>query len=211
MARHGPHRPARKVGRSWRAPDRGPPRRTSRVRRPRDKGGELVRADWLWPAAHGWKVRGNRRRACIRRVVPRSAPAPDGRLSDLLRGAPTRREPRAPHRADRPLEVDAHHDTAEGRATDLRKPGRGEDAAAPDVELDRHDLLPRLRDHRVGLEGTGAPLPREVDGPARKRTADSAAPEARAGDEAGDSPDGVVGLVLRSPRPHARLAKQPRV
>ena len=55
---------------------------------------------------------------------------------------------------------------------DLREPGRGEDATAADVELDGHDLPPRLRDHRVALEGTGAALPREVNGGARERAAD---------------------------------------
>lgn len=69
--------------------------------------------------------------------------------------------------------------------TDLGEPGGGEDAAAADVELSPGDLLPGLRDHRVALEGTGAALTGEVDGGARERTADPAAPEAGAGDEAG--------------------------
>jgi hypothetical protein len=33
------------------------------------------------------------------------------------------------------LEVDAHHDAAEGGMTDFGEPGGGEDAAAADVEL----------------------------------------------------------------------------
>ncbi len=99
------------------------------------------------------------------------------------------------------LEVDAHHDPAEGRPTDLGEAGGGEDAAAANMELSPDDLLPGLRDHRVALEGTGTALPGEVDGGARERTADPAAPEARAGDEAGHSPDAVVGLVLGLARP----------
>ncbi len=43
------------------------------------------------------------------------------------------------------LEVDAHHDPAEGRMTDLGEPGGGEDAAAADVELHRHDRPARAR------------------------------------------------------------------
>src|SRR3990172_1640704 len=82
------------------------------------------------------------------------------------------------------LEVDAHHDPAEGRSTDLGEPCGGEDAAAADVGLSPGDLLPGLRDHRVALEGTGAALPREVDSGVRERTADAATAEARAGDEA---------------------------
>jgi hypothetical protein len=63
------------------------------------------------------------------------------------------------------------------------------------------DLLSGLRDHRIALEGTGTALPGEVDGGARERTADPAAAETRAGDEAGLGPDAVVGLVFRSARP----------
>jgi hypothetical protein len=66
------------------------------------------------------------------------------------------------------LEVDAHHDPAEGRSTDLGEPGVGEAAAAADVELLHEELLP-LRDHRVALEGTGAVLLGVVDGGARER------------------------------------------
>jgi hypothetical protein len=57
------------------------------------------------------------------------------------------------------------------------------------VELYGQDFLPRLRDHRVALKGTGAALPGEVNGGARERTADPAAAEARAGNEAGYGPD----------------------
>src|SRR3990170_2677519 len=93
-------------------------------------------------------------------------------------------------------EVDAHHDAAQGRPTDLGEPGGGEDAAAADVELSPGDLLAGLRDHRVALESTGAALPREVDSGARERVADAAAAISRADDEAGHGPDRVVGLVL---------------
>jgi hypothetical protein len=58
------------------------------------------------------------------------------------------------------------------------------------------DLLPGLPDHRVALERTSAAFPREVDSRARQRSADPAAPEGRARDEAGHSPDAGVGLVL---------------
>src|SRR5205823_10470607 len=47
------------------------------------------------------------------------------------------------------LEVDAHHNPAEGWSAYLGEPCGGKDAAAPDMELDRHDFPPRLRDHRV--------------------------------------------------------------
>ncbi len=91
--------------------------------------------------------------------------------------------------------------------TDLVEARVGEDAATADMELASRDLLPGLRDHRVALEGSGAALSREVDGGARKRTTDTAAPEVRAGDEAAHGPDAVVGLVLRSARPgHATEA-----
>src|SRR5687768_14526349 len=59
------------------------------------------------------------------------------------------------------LEVDAHHDPAEGRVTGLGEPGGGKDAAAADAQLVPGDLLPGLRDHRVALEGPSAALPRE--------------------------------------------------
>ena len=69
-----------------------------------------------------------------------------------------------------------------------------------------------LRDHRIALEGAGAALAGEADGGARERTADAAAAEARAGDEAGHGPHAVVGLVLRPPLPrHAGLEQQARV
>ena len=74
------------------------------------------------------------------------------------------------------------------------------------------DFLPGLSDHRVALERTGAALPREIDGGARERTADAAAPEARAGDEARHRPDAVVGLVLGAALPRdAGLEQQARI
>ena len=84
---------------------------------------------------------------------------------------------------------------------DLGEPGVGEDAATADMELPPGDLLARLRDHRVALEGAGAAVPNEVDGCARERAADATAAEARAGKEAGRGPNAVIGLVLRSARP----------
>src|SRR5687768_7373288 len=86
--------------------------------------------------------------------------------------------------------------------TDLGEPGGCEDAAAADVELaGERDRLSGLGDHRVALEGAGAPRPREVDGGTRERRADAPAAEAGAGDEAGHGPDAVVGLVLGASRP----------
>src|SRR5688572_5720824 len=41
------------------------------------------------------------------------------------------------------LEVDAHHDAAGGRVTDLGEPGGSEDAAAAHMELVPGNLLPR--------------------------------------------------------------------
>src|ERR671919_2344634 len=102
------------------------------------------------------------------------------------------------------LEIDPHHDPPECGPADLGETGGGEDAAAAHVELSPGDLLPRLGEHRVALEGTGAALAGEVGGRACERAADPAAPEARAGDEAGHGPDAVVGLVLRSSRPRGR-------
>src|SRR5262245_31285302 len=95
--------------------------------------------------------------------------------------------PRALGRGAR-LEVDPHHDAPLGGPPDLGEAGGGEDAAAADVELAPGDLLPWLGEHRVALEGTGAALAGEVDGRAGERAADPAAPEARAGDEAGHRP-----------------------
>jgi hypothetical protein len=97
--------------------------------------------------------------------------------------------------------------------TDLGEPGGGEDAAASDMELaQQRDGLPGLGDHRVALERTGAAFPREVDGGARECTADPAAPEAGAGDEAGHGPDAVVGLVLGSALPgDTGLEQQTRI
>src|SRR3990172_3497929 len=119
---------------------------------------------------------------------------------------------RRAHSSSACLEVDAQHDPAEGRPTDLGEAGGGEDAAAADMELSPGDLLAWLRAHRVALEGTGAALSREVAGGVRELAADAAAPEARARDEAGHGPDAVVGLVLRSARPgDAGLEQQARV
>ena len=95
-------------------------------------------------------------------------------------------------------EVDAHHDPPPGRVAYLLEPGGDEDAATADVELTPGDLLPRLGDHRVALEGTSAAFTRELDGRERERTADTAAPKTRARHEAGHGPDAGVGLVLGS-------------
>ena len=110
------------------------------------------------------------------------------------------------------LEVDPHHDPADGRPADLAEARIGKDAAAADVELSQEPSLRGLVDHRVALDGAGAALAREVDCGACERTADSAAAEARAGDEAGHRPDAVVGLVLVSAFPgDTGLEQQPRV
>ena len=83
--------------------------------------------------------------------------------------------------------------------TDLGESGGGEDAAGADIELSKQNVR---RGHRIALDRTSAARPREVDGGARERTADPAAPEATcAGDEARHGPDAVVGLVLRSALP----------
>jgi hypothetical protein len=84
--------------------------------------------------------------------------------------------------------------------THLGEAGGGEAAAAANVELLHEEVLP-LRDHRVALEGTRAAFTGEVDGGARERTADPAAPVPRTGGEAGHGPDAVVGLVFGSARP----------
>src|SRR5207302_1870353 len=94
------------------------------------------------------------------------------------------------------LEVEPHHDASERGPGDLPEPGRGEDAPAAHVQLAPGDLLPRLGDHRVPLERAGAALSREADRGGGKTAHDSAAPELRASDEAGDRPDAVVVLVL---------------
>src|SRR5262249_32837464 len=104
-----------------------------------------------------------------------------------------------------------HHDPAECWVTDLGEAGGGEYAAAADMELSPRDLLPGLRDHRVALEGTGAPLPREVEGRARERIADALAPETRPGDETGQSPGAGVSNVFGSPRPRDAGAQQAHV
>jgi hypothetical protein len=64
-----------------------------------------------------------------------------------------------------------------GRLTSV-KPAPAKMLPAADMELGPRDLLSRLRDHRVALERTGAPLPRDVEGGPRERTADPAAAEA---------------------------------
>ena len=65
-------------------------------------------------------------------------------------------------------------------------------------------------DHRVALEGTGAAFPGEVDGGARERTADAAASETRAGDEAGHGPDAGVGLSSARPTQGTRVLRSRR-
>ena len=99
------------------------------------------------------------------------------------------------------VEVDPHHDAPARWPADLGEYGAREDAAAADVELAPGDLLPGLGDHRIALDRTGAARACEVDGGARERSADAAAPEAGASDEAGHGPDAVVGLVLRATNP----------
>ena len=86
---------------------------------------------------------------------------------------------------------------------DLGESGCLEDAAAPDVELSPGDVLAGLCDHRIALERACTTFPRELDGGAGERVADTAAPIARARDEAGNRPDGVVRLVLGPTRPVA--------
>ena len=56
----------------------------------------------------------------------------------------------------------------------------------------------RLGEHRVGLERASPAFAREVDGRPRERVADAAAPESRAGEDAGH-------------RPHARRRSCPRI
>ena len=90
-----------------------------------------------------------------------------------------------------------------GRLTSS-KPAAAKMLRLPTWSSTAGDVLPGLGDHRVALEGAGAALPGEVDGGAGERPADPAAAEAGAGDEAGDGPDAVVGLVLRPARPTAR-------
>ena len=106
------------------------------------------------------------------------------------------------------LEVDPHHDAPARGPAHLGEPGGGEDASAADVELSPDDLLPRLRDHRIAFDGTGTALPCEVDGRTRERTAEAAAPEAHASDEAGHGPDAVVGRVFIAAAPRNAGAQQ---
>ena len=58
-----------------------------------------------------------------------------------------------------------------------------------------------LRGDRVALDGAGAALAGEIHRGARERPADAALAKARAGEQAGDGPDAVVGLVLRAALP----------
>src|SRR5262245_7713076 len=53
------------------------------------------------------------------------------------------------------------------------------------------DLLSWLGDRRVSLEGTGAVLADEVDGEPGERTAETAVPETRTGNEAGHGPEAI--------------------
>ena len=98
-----------------------------------------------------------------------------------------------------------------GRLTSAN-PAAAKTLRLPTWSSTAHDLLPGLRDHRIALERTGAALAGEADGGVRERTADAAAAEARAGDEARHGPHAVVGLVLRPPLPRdAGLEQQARV
>jgi len=65
-----------------------------------------------------------------------------------------------------------------------------------------------MGDHRVALDGAGAALACKVGCDGGERTAHSATTEARAGDEAGNCPDAVVGLVLSSSGPRDTGAQQ---
>ena len=97
VARDGAGGAAERVGRPRRPRHRRSGRRTRGLRRASDEGGELVRADG--PRARrrrARRARGDRRRRGRGRSVPRRAPAPGRRLPHLLRGAASRREPRAP-------------------------------------------------------------------------------------------------------------------
>jgi hypothetical protein len=64
-----------------------------------------------------------------------------------------------------------------GRLTSV-KPGGGKDAAAADVELTPGDVLARLGEHRIALQGARTPVSGEVDGGACERVADAPAVEA---------------------------------
>src|SRR5712691_5606858 len=123
-----------------------------------------------------------------------------------------RRRARSDPRSSLLPEVDAHDDPAESRTADLGESGVGENAATADMELAPGDLLPRLRDHRIALEGSSAAFPRKIDGGTRERAADPPSAEAHSGDEAGHGPDPVVALVFSSARPRdAGLAQQARI
>ena len=98
-----------------------------------------------------------------------------------------------------------------GRPTSA-KPASAKTLRLPTWSSPQEPSLRRLVDHRVALECAGAALAGEVNGGTCERTADSAAAEARAGDEAGHGPDALVGLVLVSAFPgDAGLEQQPRV
>src|SRR6266496_4354326 len=96
------------------------------------------------------------------------------------------------------LEVDPHDDAPERGPADLGEPSGDEDAAAADIQLAPGDLLSRMGDHRVALDGAGAALACEVDCSRGERLTHAASTEAQAGDEAGYCPDAVVGLVFSS-------------
>src|SRR4029079_14965277 len=85
---------------------------------------------------------------------------------------------------------------SKGRVADLPEPGIGEDAAGADVVLAPRDLLPRFRQHRVGLEGSRATLSREVDRGPGQGACDTATAKPGPGCEADDRPHAVVRLVL---------------
>ena len=54
--------------------------------------------------------------------------------------------------------------------SDLGETGGGEDAAAADVELDRHDVVSGFGDHRIALDRARAAFACEVDSGARQLT-----------------------------------------
>ena len=100
------------------------------------------------------------------------------------------------------LEVDSHHDAPGRGPADPRRNAR-RDAAAADVELPQAISFP-------GSVSIGSPRGhrRRARGRSRRQRVrargDAAAPEARAGDEAGHGPDDVVGLVFRPAHPGTR-------
>src|SRR5262249_23732313 len=98
-------------------------------------------------------------------------------------------------------EIDAHHHAPGAWAAYLGEAGLGEDLAAADVQLTPDDLLAGMGDHRVGLQGSGAIFPGEVDRGRGQRVADAALAVPLAGHEAGDRPDAGVRLVLVAAAP----------